>query len=301
MMTELFGQDDPYVRFLIDRRDTLVYRKPYPGNSGDRLIMTGTDRLMEHVGMCQTVDPAKAQFVLMAGGNPTLWPTGGIQLWRKVLSDNPQAGLVLGPCTYRRRRRDWIDYLNDPAVPVQGLFARDPESYEVLRTEIRRDDCTIGLSHDPAFFLKRTDWLAAHRDAATRQHILGAFRNDQEGAVPSPSWFRSIYPLLIPKARRLIQRQIRRGLRKRKIDHAAKRGSNDCPFLERDVSHSNPEIFVETIRAAAEVHTDRLHVMIMAALLGKPVFAYGTSFGKLEAIYNHSMVDWADVTFVTVE
>ena len=58
------------------------------------------------------------------------------------------------------------------------------------------------------------------------------------------------------------------------------------------------EEFVSTIAGAAEVHTDRLHVMIMAALLGEKIFAYGTAYSKLEQVYHHSMQGWVEVTFL---
>jgi hypothetical protein len=37
--------------------------------------------------------------------------------------------------------------------------------------------------------------------------------------------------------------------------------------------------------------------MILAGLLGKKVFAYGTAYRKLETVYDHSMQNWADVSF----
>jgi hypothetical protein len=35
----------------------------------------------------------------------------------------------------------------------------------------------------------------------------------------------------------------------------------------------------------------------LAALLKKPVVAYQTTYGKLEAVYKNSLKDWADVSF----
>jgi exopolysaccharide biosynthesis predicted pyruvyltransferase EpsI len=63
---------------------------------------------------------------------------------------------------------------------------------------------------------------------------------------------------------------------------------HSLPLLCADVSKLRFEVFVETIRAAHEVHTDRLHVMLFAAMLGKKVYAYPTSHGKLEGVYRHS-------------
>jgi exopolysaccharide biosynthesis predicted pyruvyltransferase EpsI len=66
-----------------------------------------------------------------------------------------------------------------------------------------------------------------------------------------------------------------------------------------DASVCQFEYFVEVIRSAAEVHTDRLHCMLLAAMLGKRVFAYSTAYGKLEAVYEHSVKEWAHVEFVS--
>ena len=56
---------------------------------------------------------------------------------------------------------------------------------------------------------------------------------------------------------------------------------------------------MEIVRSAAEVHTDRLHCMLLAVMLGKPTFAYPTAYAKLEAVYAHSVRPWAHVEFVT--
>ena len=70
------------------------------------------------------------------------------------------------------------------------------------------------------------------------------------------------------------------------------------PLRVCDASTYPLPYFLETVRSADEVHTDRLHVMLLAAMLGKPTFAYPTSFGKLEAIYEHSLKSWAHVEFI---
>ena len=56
-------------------------------------------------------------------------------------------------------------------------------------------------------------------------------------------------------------------------------------------------LFVETVRRAAIVYTDRLHTMILGALLQKPVRAYSANFQKLESVWARSGGDWADVKF----
>ena len=73
------------------------------------------------------------------------------------------------------------------------------------------------------------------------------------------------------------------------------------PIMDKDVSQMSFQSFVEYIGRAAQVHTDRLHCMIMAVLLGKEVFAYPTAYPKLESVYEHSIKPWAKVNFVKIE
>jgi exopolysaccharide biosynthesis predicted pyruvyltransferase EpsI len=91
-------------------------------------------------------------------------------------------------------------------------------------------------------------------------------------------------------------------MRSRKIRLAVRDSKREAAVavVVDDVSGQRFEIFVETVRAARVVHTDRLHVMLLAALLGKRVFAYPTSHAKLEGVYRHSLAAWADVTFVAM-
>ena len=64
-----------------------------------------------------------------------------------------------------------------------------------------------------------------------------------------------------------------------------------------DASKQDVEKFAPTIGHARKIYTDRLHVMLLAAMLGKPVVAYPTSHRKLEIVYQHSLAGWAQVRF----
>jgi exopolysaccharide biosynthesis predicted pyruvyltransferase EpsI len=61
------------------------------------------------------------------------------------------------------------------------------------------------------------------------------------------------------------------------------------PVREIDVSAYNPGIFIEAVRRAAVVHTDRLHTMLLAAMLDKEIVAYPTAYGKLEGVAAQSL------------
>ncbi|MCU0916281.1 MAG: hypothetical protein MUC88_17225 [Planctomycetes bacterium] len=91
----------------------------------------------------------------------------------------------------------------------------------------------------------------------------------------------------------------RRVSRQGKIDHVIRTVHGTRPLRVCDVSNCRFPCFLATIRSAREVRTDRLQVMLLAAMPGKPMLASSTAFGKLEAVYEHSAKPWAHVEFVT--
>ena len=46
------------------------------------------------------------------------------------------------------------------------------------------------------------------------------------------------------------------------------------------------------------VHTDRMHVGVAAAMMGKQTFLYDNSYHKIRAVYEHSLVGLAHVTYM---
>ncbi|HEY8518624.1 MAG TPA: polysaccharide pyruvyl transferase family protein [Gammaproteobacteria bacterium] len=287
------AEADPYLRFLLEHRHWTFYLKAYPGNSGDQLIMLGTEALLDRLGVRRTVNPAEADAILIPGGNPGHWPDCGAALWRQVWRRFPDKRFVVGPAGFTGGH-EWRDALGrEGGQRVVALFARDPASFAALQAAELPASVTIGLSHDPALQLRATEWLESHRQAATAEHVLLAFRDDHETeAARSRAVERLPY-----RCRAWLERARGRRSRQRKIAAARRALTADRPLLVADVSKQNLHLFLETVRQAAEVHTDRLHVMLLSAMLGKPVFAYPTSHGKLEAVYRHSLAGWAHVEF----
>ncbi len=128
--------------------------------------------------------------------------------------------------------------------------------------------------------------------------MLAAFRLDHEGTVnfmtqvtrwegPPPAFL----------SRRLRGRRVKAHQQER-IALVNQHTRCTGPLKVCDASLYVFEYFLEMIRSAAEVHTDRLHCMLLAVMLGKPTFAYSTAYGKLEAVCEHSLKDRAHVQFV---
>jgi exopolysaccharide biosynthesis predicted pyruvyltransferase EpsI len=294
--------EDPYLTFLRARAGRIFYRLPYPGNAGDSLIQFATQRIFDDLHVRTTVDPRDADVILVPGGNPTMWPSIGPQRWKALWARHEHAEFVVGPAGFRDGYSDWVRIVNEKGTPVSGLFARDPDSFRNLVDAGLRSGITYALSHDPALSLRGSAWLEAHRRAASEEYDLAAFRDDHETNLGHAGIWRVVRSALPGRAHHFISRRRAAAVRSRKMKLASAEANAGLgvPVLPNDVSRERFEVFVETIRAARAVHTDRLHVMLFAALLGKKVFAYPTAHAKLEGVYRHSLADWADVTFVAM-
>lgn len=292
----LFGSDDPYVRFLLDNRNRAFYLKPWSGNSGDVLIWLGTERLFEDLRIPRTVDPRKADIILIPGGNQTMWQVN-VDVWKEVWSRYPDKDFAVGPITVQLGVTSWQEDIKRPNARVTAIFARDPSSYANLQTCGLDASIRIGLSHDPALYLRDSQWIRDHREAATNEFVLAAFRDDLEGARKPGGRLRKWVRPFVPHGLRRMDRYWRGASRRKKLLQAALHTQSTLPLKRCDVSKHPLEYCIEIVRSAAEVHTDRLHVMLLAAMLGKPTIAYSTTYGKLESVYAHSVKDWAHVEF----
>jgi exopolysaccharide biosynthesis predicted pyruvyltransferase EpsI len=227
-----------------------------------------------------------------------MWPDIGTERWRVLWKRYPQAEFVVGPAGFRQGFTDWARVINDEGTQVTGLFARDPDSFRNLDSASLRPNITIALSHDPALYLRNSEWLLAHRSAVSEEYDLAAFRDDQETNLGRLATWRLLNSILPGRVYGPIVRKWAATVRSRKLRLARQIGGDMVPLQQNDVSRQRFEVFVETIRAARAIHTDRLHVLLLSAILGKKIFAYPTTHGKLEGVYQHSLASWADVTLV---
>ncbi|HSW02889.1 MAG TPA: polysaccharide pyruvyl transferase family protein [Sedimentisphaerales bacterium] len=292
-----FDQADSYVRFLLHRRNRVFYLKPWNGNSGDMLIWLGTERLIDDLRIPRTLDPRTADVILVPGGNQTMWQAN-IDVWKETWTRWPDKEFVVGPTTVQLGFTTWRQDLETTTANVTGIFARDPASYQTLLRCGLNGRIETGLSHDPALHLWDSDLIGAHRQAATEEFVLAAFRFDHEGAINRMARASSWDRLLPPVVTRRIRGRGARDHHQERIDMVARYTRRTEPLRICDASQEIFECFLENIRSASEVHTDRLHCMLLAAMLDKPTFAYPTAYGKLEAVYEHSVKGKAKVEFI---
>jgi exopolysaccharide biosynthesis predicted pyruvyltransferase EpsI len=277
--SDMFCANDPFVKFLQARKGARVYLKPYVGNSGDSLIWMGNEMLLNELGVTRVLDPRKADIILWPGGNPTMWQSN-LDSWLESWRMFPATEFVVAPATFQGEALDWRTLLKTTNARIGAIFARDTESYRNLQRLELPHKIIIGLGHDPAFHLKDSEWVAKHREAATSEYILASFRRDHESALKRSSMENYSKTWLVSSIFSRYQ-HLRYSkfhlFRLRKIRQIC--GAKSA-VIERDAPLMSFEVFVETVRRASQVHTDRLHCMIMALLLGKEVFAYPTAYAK---------------------
>lgn len=63
-------------------------------------------------------------------------------------------------------------------------------------------------------------------------------------------------------------------------------------------THREPEKLLDYVARFAEIHTDRCHGAISAALMGRRVVFYRNNYFKNQAIYEHSLTQFPNVVFV---
>ena len=291
--------DDPYVECLSSLSGAKVYMKPYLGNSGDSLIWMGNEALFSKLGIARTYSARDADVILWPGGNPTMWRIN-IEGWQECWRKWPEKRFVVAPATFHANSYNWQQLLRDSAPNLMAAFARDPQSFQNLTAASLKPNVKIGLADDPAFHLRDSEWIAKHREGAAEEYVLASFREDHESSYrpPRERRFTSRWPISAIVARRAKLDYI--SFQARRLGKVRELSDKNAPIVHRDAPMMSFEAFVECVRDASAVHTDRLHCMILAVMLGKKVFCYPTSYGKLEAVYEQSMKTWAPVTFVSI-
>jgi exopolysaccharide biosynthesis predicted pyruvyltransferase EpsI len=294
----LWGTDNVYLQFLERNRDRVFYNYPYPGNPGDSLIRMGTQLLLEDRGIRTTQDITTADICLFAGGCPTMWPDV-MKLIETYLNSSYPGQLVIGPATFEFGLTPWPELFRQFKDRIAGLFTRDWKSYQNLCSADLPDSIVKGVSHDPVFYLLATPWHKRQQMDLSEDYILVSLRRDHEMTPGFEE--RMLKPILTFMTKRKagkFTRWARNRSKQRKISHIQQFERDKHQNIQDvDIWLLDTEAYLETIRKASRIYTDRLHVMIVASMLGKKVYAFSTLYGKLEHVYQTSMLEWSDVTF----
>lgn len=272
-----------------------IYYMPNPGNAGDSLIAVGTFDLFDKLGIEVEVivepgiDLTGSVLILSGGGNFT-------EIYGDIRSfvefyHNKVDRLILLPHTVQGNA-DLICQLGENST----LFAREMVSYEYLRKLKTR--AGIYCDHDLAFSANITSLLdfkgISICEAILKKSILKLFNSEKARDIPSIKLM--IKNDLFEKAndKKVNQMTFFRkdieslGLEARSLNYDI---SNMYMYgtHSKYINYYAASKFVSMINKCDEINTDRLHVCIAAAMLGKSVNFYPNSYYKCEAVYNYSI------------
>jgi exopolysaccharide biosynthesis predicted pyruvyltransferase EpsI len=266
------------------KNEQLVF-VPCPGNAGDSFLAHSAYQLFDKLGLRYKIGVPTGYYpddaIILGGGGNLVHPYPNlVRFLRRNM--NKWRHLIILPHTIRSYS-DELSQLDTKCT----IFCRERRSYEYTKEHARK--ANVILSHDLAFScdLNQTRHCAsgwfqdplhptliirnAKRHARTKifdlkthgsRSILNAFRTDVEASTKkTPAHNMDVSQAfaaddMLPISSRHATRWMMR-------------------FLDQFIA----------------VRTDRLHVGIMCALLGKTVHLHDNSYGKNKDVYDNSIVD----------
>jgi len=170
--------------------------------------------------------------------------------------------IVVGPQSFLFETTDAANVLHGVGNDVR-LFCRERYSYRDVDDAVGGlDNVDVELSPDTALYFERADLID---NDGTEEYTLIAFREDRESLGP--------HEVDLP---------------------------DGTTTRREDVSDTTASLagFVGAVARAERVYTDRLHVGILAAILGKPVTLYANAYHKNVGVYEYSLSGYDHVEFV---
>jgi len=286
--------ESPFLRFMRNLADRRTYLETFVrGNNGDQLILMGTRYVMKKAGCRLVTTPQEAQQIVFRGSGSMndVW-AGGVTVLERYRSKFPNIPLVVGPSTYVFRKINIIPVLQISDAPLT-MFARDKISEKFVQEINLPVYVNVQVSQDLALELQDSDFIGDLQAECRERHILIAMRKDCEGSAGILARTKGTW--LPKKVRRPLSRIRDRltALRSRDvIENILKEESipRNIPRVYRDVSVSiSFDEFVKTIRDAALIITDRLHVGILGHMLNKRVFLRTGIYHKIKGVYELSL------------
>jgi len=206
-------------------------------------------------------------FFIHGGGNVNdLWGNG-LRLLKNIIRHNPSSIVIVAPQSY------YFKYTSFPALFKKSrqeiyLFCREKYSYKLLNSINLPENVHILLSHDTTLYLSKEDFHTRIGD-----YDLICLRTDLESKI-----FQNTRPKITVRDLKFFNKKIVIG---------------DISLLD---SFRN---FVNLIEGSNKVITDRLHVAILAAILGKETVLLPNSYYKNRGVYEFSLSKYPNVKFVS--
>lgn len=271
---------ESYIAALTD--EGLVYFYPNRGNAGDSVIACATYRLFDRLGVAYTTIEDWRNFsssdkLIVYGGGGNLVDAYKDARQFIELHHRHAKRLVVFPHSVHGHE----DLLRDLGGNVE-ILCREAVSFEYLRSEAPH--VKSRLFYDLAFTLSVDSILHDRLDipsGSLRKRWWRDVRKDWRWRLQTPEQFRRG---VLNAFRTDNEKQIER-VPMSNFDVSKKFAFDSFGVLA--VNYVTKRFF-QFINRFSLVRTDRLHVCIAAALLGKEVEFYANRYHKCEAVWEHS-------------
>ncbi len=291
---------------------------PNPGNLGDELIAVATVQLFERLGVSFEIyeegHSYESGYTLVYGGGGVMMPDWGcIPTLRKLFTDP-----ALGRCVVLSHSMRACPELLEVMDERFTVFLREQQSLDYARALnhsaifLPADDMVFYLN--PRTLPDEEKLLAAMPRPGCLRALLARMRRadkNTDHTLLLARFYRKTYPRLrqrlpqcvqmLPDGRRLawFLRQDREQLAQLGTLHPSldlsRLGGSMCRWPEFNLLGVSQ--FLKAIESVDVVVTDRLHVSIASAMLGKELLMLDNSYGKLLGVYERSMHQLPGVHF----
>lgn len=313
----------PVPTLLREARPRRAYLLEMPGNHGDKLSYLGAMTILQELNIRRTFDPRRADYFLMLGQATItdIWGSG-VPALRHLFERFPNTPVIVLPSSFHFTETDFSSvFVGRTARCV--LIARDTMSWDVLKSCDFPDSVETYCDHDLAFYLQHSKLIGRLQRMAETQnedYVMvverhdrehhgesGAARRRQNPEMPNP--FRLAMKTYFWAPKQALRRLVRPEPRHEELSVEFRAEcerviaedipwAHGLPWTIGDLSSSGQYSFREFcsfIARARAVLTSRLHVGILAAMLGKPTFLRAGRYAKLPGVYEMSMSDWPNV------
>jgi exopolysaccharide biosynthesis predicted pyruvyltransferase EpsI len=259
---------------LRELRNTSILFLPNTGNAGDSLINVGTAQCLDRLGIRYTSitsgSSVEGQVVLLGGGGNFVPAYKTIRTALQKFMKSAKR-IVLLPHTIRGNE-DLLEQLDSRVT----IICRDVQSYRHVLNVCPQ--ATALLSHDMAFHVDVERFLFSNESMEAYQQLLRQVLMEKK--------------IDLQRLQTLPRVFYSRG----DGEKAAPIGGRDLDLsaafalgTTSGLAERSAWCFLEMIRTSPPIVTDRLHVGIGAALLGKVCALHDNSYGKNSEVWLHSV------------
>jgi len=281
-------------------KDEVIYYRANPGNAGDALIAAGAFILFRQAGLnVKILDlkdfDASGKIVVYAGGGNLVGIYPEAREFFERFHETAKM-LILLPHTVAGNEI-LLDKLGENVI----LFAREKVTHEHLIKHA--SGAKVYLDKDLAFNIQPSDFLNRKNIGLISVLVRKIFyrlqgKSESFSRLPQPAlmlkntWFELKFKLLRnTDVGNFFREDVERALKVVPDDNADLSVIYEYGTRNDAITDYTTSRLMKFISRFSKVRTDRLHVCIAAALMGKKVEFFPNSYFKCRAVYEFSLRD----------